>query len=409
MSRRSASVIRTSLDQSRRVSGRIFLGIAALAGLLLGVSALSDLHGLSFVVRAVGLQGVVRFAAGIDTVRYTERLVRVPLRVDSLEARVYVPLRSRQTVLLVSGLHTAGIDEPRLVAFARELAKSGVTVVTPSIAELTRFEITPLLTDRIEQTALWLAGNSELSRAGRVGIMGISFSGGPSIVAAGRQTLRNRVLYVFAFGGHDDLPRVLRYLCTGIEPELSGGPAPQPENGLTPSVPHDYGVAVVLLNVADHLVPPEQVEPLRDAVRRFLRASHLDRIDTRAAAREFAALRALAPQLPEPAAALLRSVNDRDVGRLGRLLVPHVASHGDAPALSPSRSPAPTAPVYLLHGRHDAVIPAVESEYLARRLRGHVPVRLLVTDLISHAEPDQPAHATDVLRLASFWGDVLAR
>jgi hypothetical protein len=46
---------------------------------------------------------------------------------------------------------------------------------------------------------------------------------------------------------------------------------------------------------------------------------------------------------------------------------------------------------------------------LADRLRGHVPGRLLVTDLISHAEADQPPHVTDVLRLAGFWGDLLER
>jgi hypothetical protein len=63
----------------------------------------------------------------------------------------------------------------------------------------------------------------------------------------------------------------------------------------------------------------------------------------------------------------------------------------------------------LLHGRGDNVIPAAESQHLADRLRGHVPVRLLVTDLISHAEADQPPHVTDVLRLAGFWGDLLER
>jgi dipeptidyl aminopeptidase/acylaminoacyl peptidase len=68
------------------------------------------------------------------------------------------------------------------------------------------------------------------------------------------------------------------------------------------------------------------------------------------------------------------------------------------------------APVYLLHGRHDTVIPAAESMYLAQRLRTQsVRVRLLLTDLISHAEADQPASALDVWRLARFWGDLLAR
>jgi hypothetical protein len=33
----------------------------------------------------------------------------------------------------------------------------------------------------------------------------------------------------------------------------------------------------------------------------------------------------------------------------------------------------------------------------------------LVTDLISHVDADEPAHLTDVLTLAHFWGDLLAR
>jgi len=294
------------------------------------------------------------------------------------------------------------------MALSRELAKSKVTVVTPEIPELLRFEITPALTDHIEQAALWLATSADLAPTGRIGLMGISFSGGLAVVAAGRPALRDRLSYVFALGGHDDLPRVLTYLCTGVEGEA--GTVPWEEPDLATVQPHDYGVAVVLLNVADHLVPPEQVGLLRDAVRRFLWASHLDTVDGRAAASEFNELRMLARRLPEPAATLLDLVNNRNVAQLGPRLLPYVASHVEAAALSPSRSPAPTAPVYLLHGRHDTVIPAAESVYLAQRLRAQsVPVRVLLTDLISHAEADQPVRVLDVWRLAHFWSDLLAR
>ena len=179
------------------------------------------------------------------------------------------------------------------------------------------------------------------------------------------------------------------------------------EAGVTKVIrpPHDYGVAIVLLTVAEHLVPPEQLAPLRDAVRRFLWASYLDGVDKPQAEREFAALRELAPTLPEPSATLLGYVNSRDVAQLGPRLLPYIGLYVDAPALSPSRSPEPSAPVFLLHGRDDNVIPAAESQHMADRLRGHAPVRLLLTDLISHAAADQPAHVTDVLRLAGFWGD----
>jgi hypothetical protein len=46
-------------------------------------------------------------------------------------------------VLLVAGLHPAGIDEPRLMALSRELAKSKVTVVTPEIPELSHSRLRP--------------------------------------------------------------------------------------------------------------------------------------------------------------------------------------------------------------------------------------------------------------------------
>jgi pimeloyl-ACP methyl ester carboxylesterase len=378
----------------------LIVAVAAtlLAGLAVAVYPIA--LGLSLVVRAADLRGAARRVADLTTVSEGERLLYIPIHDVPTRARVYLPTRrSRQTVLLVSGLHPAGIDEPRLVFLARELAKSNVTVLTPEIPELSRFEITPVLTDRIEQAAVWLARESGFAPSGRIGMMGVSFSGGLSVVAAGRPSLRNRLLYVFSFGGHDDLPRVLGYFCTGSYLAASE----------RQSVPHDYGVAIVLLGVADHLVPPEQVSTLRDAVRRFLWASYIDRSDKVEAEREFAALRKLATTLPEPSATLLGYVNDRDVAHLGRRLFPYFAVHADAAALSPARSPGPTAPVFLLHGTDDNVIPARESEYLADRLRVHGTVRLLVTDLISHADADQPAHLMDVLKLARFWGDLLTR
>ena len=168
-------------------------------------------------------------------------------------------------------------------------------------------------------------------------------------------------------------------------------------------------MAVILLGIADRLVPADQAEPLRAAVRRFLWASHLDRVDKPRADREFAALRNLATQLPEPSATLLGYVNDRDVAHLGPRLLPYVGAYGDAPALSPSKSPKPSVPVFLLHGTDDNVIPAIESERLADDLRPYAPVRLLLSDLISHTEADRPVHLGDVLKLASFWGDLLSR
>jgi len=388
----------------------VFAGVFLVAIVAGSFVALPYVHGLSFVIRAADMQGTARRVADFDTKAEREHDVSIPTPRGPLRVRVYEPAGShRRAALLTSGLHPSGTGEPRLARLARALSASGVVIVTPDIPELSRFEITPAITDTIERSAAWLATESGLAPNQKVALMGISFSGGLSIVAATRPSIANRVTSVFAFGGHDDLPRVLRYLCTGSEPyppQQLGRPADQP----FVRAPHDYGVAVILLGVAERVVPRAQVEPLRTAVRRFLLASALDsNVDKERAAREFAAIRDTAKRMPEPSATLLRYVNDRDVVHLGARLLPFVSYYGGDPALSVSKSPKPSVPIFLLHGMDDNVIPSIESEYLAEDLRGHARVRMLLSGLISHAEADRPPHLGDVLQLAGFWGDLLWR
>jgi dienelactone hydrolase len=405
--------------RARRLVAVVFV-LAAMAGALFVTRPY--IHGLSFVIRAADMQGAARRAADLDTQPTVERDISIPTRRGPMRARVYTPSGAHgRAALLTSGLHPAGIDEPRLVALARHLSASGFAIVTPDIPELSQFEITPSITDAIEDGGTWLSTASGLSTDGKTGLMGISFSGGLSAIAAGRPSLADRTAFVFAFGGHDDLPRVLRYLCTGVEPRpgglrvrLNAGPGsasaagPATDNAFV-RAPHDYGVAVMLLGSAGRLVPAAQVEPLRAGIRRFLWASHLDRVDKPQADREFAALVDVAKRMPEPSRTLLRYVNERDVVHLGNRLLPYVHQYGGDPALSLSKSPKPTAPVFLLHGLEDNVIPPVESEYFAEDVRGRAPVRLLLSGLISHAEVDRPPRVGEVLQLAGFWGDLLSR
>jgi fermentation-respiration switch protein FrsA (DUF1100 family) len=117
----------------------------------------------------------------------------------------------------------------------------------------------------------------------------------------------------------------------------------------------------------------------------------------------------MAAALPEPARTVMGYVNERDVARLGPLLLPHVAEMGGDPALSPARAHPPAAPVYLLHGTGDNVVPAVESVLLAEELRRRgVRVHQLATPLITHAEVDRSAAAAAIWDLVSFWASLLS-
>jgi dienelactone hydrolase len=391
--------------------------------MVLGTFAMPYVDALAFIARAASMTGPAQSVADWRAEPFVADPVRqVPTRHGPIDARLYRPADGevRRAVTLVPGVHMDGIREARLVGMAEDLAASGFTVLTVASPDLQRFRITPESTDIIEDAARWLAagadGTVERADDGKVGMLGISFSGGLSIVAAGRPGLRDHVSYVMSFGGHGDLQRVMRYLASGSAPAMPPlGEATADVAGaehVSIKSPHDYGVAVVLLGVADHLVPADQVEPLRQGILTFLSASSLDMVDKPRAEIEFQRARDLARALPEPSQALLTHVNDRAVDKLGPILTPIVeslANRSEHAALSPERAPAPAAPVYLLHGAEDNVIPSVETVLLTNYLRDKTDVHAVLSGLITHAEVDRSAAAIEVWRLVGFWRSLMSR
>ena len=378
-----------------KAAGAVVLSILV----ALAFAARFYLRGAAFVVQAAGIDGAARRATRwYATDVAAADAAPVPWRGGQLRARAYRPARlGGRPILLVPGVHASGIDEPRLVGFARDIAATGHPVLTVELPDLKRYEITARTTDMIEDAAAWmLKTDGQHDADGRVGMLGISFGGGLSIVAAGRPSIRDRVAFVMAFGGHADLPRTLRFLCTGVQPDG------------TTRAPHDYGLAIVLLDAAHHVVPAAQVAPLRAAIHSFLEASRLDMVDKAAAAREFDRAKTLAAALEEPSRTYMGYVNARDVTHLGPVLLPFMDVLGGDPALSPARSPLPAAPVYLLHGTDDNVVPAIESTLLARDLqkREHT-VHVLLTPLITHAEVDRSSTAQAIWQLIDFWARLL--
>jgi dienelactone hydrolase len=347
-----------------------------------------------------GNAGALAEAEARDVTTQPIHLVRT--RYGDVAARFYVPDGDiDRSVLLIPGIHSMGIEEPRLTALASDLAGSGVRVMTMALPDLQAYRITPKATDVIEDAVAWMAGRPDLAPDGKVGIVGISFAGGLSISAAGRQSIRDKVAFLVSFGGHGDLPRVMRYIATGKAAEVPG---------LTTPPPHDYAVSVVLYGLADRgVVPAEQVDQLRDGIRTFLLASQLTLVSMDEANATFAQARDMAKAMPEPAQTFMGYVNDRAVGKLGPALVPFLNQLGaEDPALSPQRAAPPTAPVYLLHGDGDTVIPTAESVVLGNALRSRdANVTVLLSHLITHAEVNRGAAAGDVWKLVSFWADVL--
>lgn len=349
---------------------------------------------LALLIDLSGQDLPVRRWLPVSVAEVTTRDVNVPSRHGDVGARLYVPAgTSARTVIVVPGVHTGGVDEPRLARLASRLAGSGMTVLSLPLPDLREFRIVGRSTDQIEDAVKWVTADAVLAPRGTVSLVGVSFGGGLSMVAAGRPAVADRIEQVVSFGGHGDLPRVIRYLCTGVLPDGTVQPA------------HDYGVAILLLAAIPHLVPADQAAPLDAAVRAFLHASIVDDVDSDAAAPLFARARELSAPLPEPAAAIMRDVNARDSTRLGPLLLPLAEVVGGDPALSPERSPAPRAPVFLLHGSADTVIPQSETVSLAAHLRQttSLEVTSLLTSAVSHATPNSQVTFGEVWALLQMW------
>lgn len=307
---------------------------------------------------------------------------------EPFRARLYLPRGDGPwpAVVIAHGVHYRGIDEPRLLAFARSMARTGVAVLTPQLDALADYRVQPSTVDLLSASALHLS-SQPWARDHRAGVLGLSFAGGLSLRAAADPALRGRLSFVASVGGHHDLGRVSRYLALD---ELT-----TPE-GTRHEASHDYGLVVFVYAYAERFVDAGSLPVFRESMRTFLHG------DRRGAERIAAGLTGDAAWLA------------------GRLLAhdkPAVAPRVVAvlPGLAETMregSPAGhlggvTAPVYLLHGSRDDVIPASESRFAAREFEGRAPVHLLLTSVVDHVTVQQHPTARQQWDVVHFMAGLL--
>jgi dienelactone hydrolase len=313
-----------------------------------------------------------------------------PLEVASdagpIKARMYTPrgVARPPGIVIVHGVHHLGIDEPRLVRFARTIAASGITVLTPEVRELADYRVDARSIATIGAATRELRHRVEK----RVGLMGLSFAGGLSLLAAANASFAPDIDFVLAVGAHDDLARVLRFFATDA--------APRPDGRVLSMHAHGYGPLVLVYSHIEDFFPPEDVPVAREALRTWLWE---ERDEARAVASKLAApSRALMEQLfdhhldgivPE----LLREV-DRN-----QALMSAVSPHDHVGGIG--------CPVFLLHGASDNVIPPSETLWLAHDLPAGTVRRMLVSSAIGHVELDAAPSLADQWAVVDFMARVL--
>lgn len=325
------------------------------------------------------------WAASIGSNAVETHLTTIAARMP-VRARVYRPVgyANAPEVIVFHGVHHLGIDEPRLVAFAEALASHGFLVVTPELRDLADYHFTPRTIETIGECAHSLRQSS-----GRpVGIVGLSFAGGLSLMAASRPEWRDDISLVAAIGAHDDLRRVMDFFVTNR--------IDSPRGTTTEFPAHEYGPLVVVYSHPEEFFSTRDVAGARAALR-YLLWEDVDRARAEAAHLSRKGRQQM-QLLFEHRTQMLAPALLREIRKYQDELIP-VSPHGALTNLQ--------AAVYLLHGAGDNIIPASETEWLERDLPEGCVRAALISPAISHLDMRSSPSWADELKLVNFISELL--
>jgi pimeloyl-ACP methyl ester carboxylesterase len=281
----------------------------------------------------------------------------------SIRSRTYSPVGvvNPPGIVVVHGVHHLGIEEPRLVAFSRALAQAGFQVFTPELPGIADYHIGTGDIDVIGDAAVEFSRR----RGQSVGVMGLSFAGGLSLLAAADPRFSRSIGYVVSVGGHDDMQRVAEFFVSG---QIA-----RPDGTIVKLKPHEYGALVLIYSHLEEFFSVDEVSQLHDCFRLLL----WERIaeSRQAEARLLAATRKKFDPLFDHdsqafAPALTAAIQRHQLEMAG------VSPHDHLAGLR--------APVLLLHGMGDDVIPASEMLWLEKDVPSQNLRGALATPLLSH-------------------------
>ncbi|MCH2109182.1 MAG: hypothetical protein MK135_07630 [Polyangiaceae bacterium] len=305
----------------------------------------------------------------------------------TIRARLYGPqrLKERGSIILAPGLHHLSIEEPRLVLFARQLARLGYRVLTPELKELREYRVSALgVTEHQAATQYFSTAEK------KVGLIGTSFAGALAIVAAQAPKTASRLRYVASIGGPIELERTLRYLLTDR--------AIRPGGTTSERRAHPYGTLVLAVHYLEHF----NLKADTPLVREWLFAK-LKEDENRA--------KELSARLQtQEAKRLFGGAEQEEYAELRKRLLDIVSQDSEElQRLSPaSVLPAIDVPVLLLHGFRDDVVPREETEWGIFLLEKHGSQgEGLVTPLIDHVQLEEDISLLDTYRLLQVMSEML--
>lgn len=315
-----------------------------------------------------------------------EMPTEVPTPSGPIRARLYIPKDRPHApgIVLVHGVHHLGIEEPRMVAFARALSSSGLRVLTPELLSLADYQVDRSSIDLIGYSARALS--AQLGQ--KVGVLGLSFSGGLSLLAAADPRFEPYIRFVVSVGAHDDLERVSQFLITNM--------IERPDGTILHITAHEYGSLILIYSHIGDFFPPADGPTAHEALRLLL----WEKVDESRKCAE-----RLSPRSRQKMELLYSHQVDALASEIRESIARHraemapVSPHGNLGALQ--------APVLLLHGAGDNVIPSSELLWLQRDVPSAALKSALISPAISHVELGGEPSLSDQWRLVHFMARIL--
>lgn len=272
------------------------------------------------------------------------------VHVDRVEIGVigdlYSPGIDAPAILLVPGAARRGTEDPRVVRTATALAEAGRRVFVPELHLYDRtFREDDI--DRIARAAVALAG------AGTIGVVGFSYGGSLTLLAAQDREVQEHLDFVAVFGAYYDLVHLVQGVTTGAT-VLDG------KEETFDTVPDARSL---LVDAIARVSPEASEEDLRTAMQT-----------------------GDANDLPPEARPLFELITNEDPRRVKGLVDDLPAHYREfLTRFSPSgRIGGIDVPVFILQARNDEATPWTEAIYLERHIEG---ARVLFLEHFSHVDP----------------------
>jgi len=286
-------------------------------------------------------------------------------------ADLYLPEAGRRCpgILLNHGVVDAGKNDPRLKRFAEILCRSGFVVFVPDFKGMRSFRVAPSDIDEVQVAFENLVSLREFTLPESCGLFGFSYGSGPTMIAASRPVIREKVRFIVSFGGYYDLRNVLSYIATGNF-EFEGRRYFRK--------PQEYGKWVFLENNLDLITSAQD----RLVLQRILQIKLKD---------EQASIEQFLPLLGEEAKnalALLSHTDPNETEILLQKLPLNVRRSIEALSVGPALKRL-NADLILAHGEDDDMIPYTETLRLAQAAPDPRRVYLQILKSYAHVDPDR--------------------